>query len=97
MPYPIMTHINMTQEEFEAEERAPLPPAALAAFPRFGLVNGDSKQPGVSRQAVQYFAKGEQVIAEGDFLPGIYLILKGKASLPQEAWPDRQLAPGSTA
>jgi CRP-like cAMP-binding protein len=35
----------------------------------------------VSRQAVQYFAKGEQIIAEGDVLPGIYLVLKGRASM----------------
>jgi small-conductance mechanosensitive channel len=76
MPYPIQT-----MKEFEAEERAPLPPSALAAFRRFDLGRGDGSKVPVSRQAVQYFAKGEQIIAEGDVLPGIYLVLKGRASM----------------
>jgi len=81
MPYPITTNINLTQEQFEAEERAPLPPSALAAFPRFGLVNGGGKEHPVSKQAVRHFAKGEQIVAEGGVLPGIYLILRGTVSL----------------
>jgi small-conductance mechanosensitive channel len=80
MPYPIGTTINVTREDIEAEERAPLPPADLAAFPRFGL-GGYGKENAISRQAVQHFAKGEPIVAEGDILPGIYLILKGKVSL----------------
>jgi small-conductance mechanosensitive channel len=75
MHYPMQT-----MKEFEAEERAPLPPSALTAFRRFDLGRGDGKVP-VSRQAVQYFGKGEQIIAEGDVLPGIYLVLKGRVSL----------------
>jgi hypothetical protein len=51
MPYPIQT-----MKEFEAEERAPLPPSALAAFRRFDLGRGDGSKVPVSRQAVQYFA-----------------------------------------
>jgi small-conductance mechanosensitive channel len=81
MPYPIVTTVNLSQEEFQAEERAPLAPSALAAFRRFDLGSRDGNKAPVSRQAVQHFAKGEQVIAEGTVLPGIYLILRGKISL----------------
>jgi small-conductance mechanosensitive channel len=81
MPYPIVTNVNLTQEEFEAEERAPLAPSALAAFRRFDLGSRDGNTAPVSREAVQHFAKGEQIIAEGSVLPGIYLILRGKISL----------------
>jgi CRP-like cAMP-binding protein len=81
MPYPIQTSINLSQEEFEAAERAPVPPSTLAAFRRFGLGYGDGGKGPVSRQAVQQFAKGERILAEGDVLPGIYLVLKGRVSL----------------
>ena len=81
MPYPILTTVNLSQEEFAAEERAPLPPSALAAFCRFDLASRDGNNAPVSRQAVQHFAKGEQIIAEGSVLPGVYLILRGKISL----------------
>jgi CRP-like cAMP-binding protein len=76
-----VTNVNLSQEEFEAEERAPLAPSALAAFRRFDLGSRDGNKAPVSRQAVQHFAKGEQIIAEGTVLPGIYLILRGKISL----------------
>jgi len=86
MPNPIQTSINLSQEEFEAAERAPVPPSTLAAFRRFGLGHGEGGKGPVSRQAVQQFAKGERIVAEGDALPGIYLVLKGRVGLTvQEA------------
>ena len=102
MPYPIVTTVNLSQEEFEAEERAPLAPSALAAFRRFDLGSRDGNKAPVSRQAVQHFAKGEQIIAEGTVLPGIYLILRGKISLSVMArearkWISRRSAGGNSS
>jgi small-conductance mechanosensitive channel len=81
MPYPVQTHIQVSQAELDATERAPLPVETLRRFPQLGLARVRDLGDGVSRRAVLSFARGERVVAEGECLPGLVLILSGQVSL----------------
>lgn len=81
MPFPTQTRIMVDQAELDAARQAPLPPEVTRVFPRFDLANGEIAGRAVSRSAVKHYAKGERVIVAGERLPGIHLILKGKAIL----------------
>jgi small-conductance mechanosensitive channel len=60
---------------------APLPAGDLRAFPRLGLARAGGPGEGLSRGAVRKYARGERVVAEGEILPGLHLILSGHAAL----------------
>lgn len=81
MPFPTQTHILVDQAELEAARQAPLPPDVTRVFPRFDLASGDPASRTATRGEVKHYARGERVIAEGERLPGIHLILKGQAIL----------------
>jgi small-conductance mechanosensitive channel len=81
MPYPIHTSIQVAQGELTAAARAPLPPERLRDFPQFGLSRAEGLEEAVSVSAVKTYARGEQVVGEGEALPGLHLILCGQAVL----------------
>src|SRR5262249_27036263 len=49
---------------------APLSAGDLRAFPQLGLARPGGPGAGLSRGAVRQYARGEQVVAEGEILPG---------------------------
>jgi hypothetical protein len=51
------------------------------AFPQLGLARAGGPGDGLSLGAVRRYARGEQVVAEGEVLPGLYLILSGHVAL----------------
>jgi small-conductance mechanosensitive channel len=81
MPYPIHTEIQVPQSDLVAAARAPLPPERLRDFPQFGLAKPDGLEAAVAVSAVKTYARGEQVVGEGEALPGLHLILCGQAVL----------------
>jgi small-conductance mechanosensitive channel len=81
MPYPIQTQVVVHREELEAAASARLPPEILERFPHLGLPRAEGLEEDVSRRAVLNYARGEQVVAEGEPLPGLVLILAGRAAL----------------
>jgi hypothetical protein len=81
MPFPTQTRILVNQAELEAARQAPLPPEVTRVFPRFDLASGEHAGRTATRGEVKHYARGERVIAEGERLPGIHLILKGQAIL----------------
>jgi small-conductance mechanosensitive channel len=76
MPYPTQVHISETEQA----ER-PLSTQVIEAFPRFDLRDRGSPDSGGPRSTVKLYAKGEQVVREGERLAGIHLILEGTAKL----------------
>jgi len=62
-------------------EREPLPDEALRLFAHLGLNRPDGVGPTLSRGAVRRYAAGERVVAKGEALPGLFLILVGKVAL----------------
>ena len=81
MPFPTQTHILVNQAELEAARQARLPPNVTRVFPRFDLASGEFAGKTATRGEVKHYASGECVIAQGERLPGIHLILKGQAIL----------------
>jgi len=78
MPYPIHTHL-VVQQSTDAAEEPPLPPDALKAFPHLGL---SAEAPGnVSGGPLRRYARGEQVVREGQRLNGLHMIVKGRVVL----------------
>lgn len=62
-------------------EREPLPDEALRLFAHLGLHRPDGVGPTLSRGAVRRYAAGERVVAKGEALPGLFLILVGRVAL----------------
>jgi small-conductance mechanosensitive channel len=81
MPYPIHTEIQVPKSDLDAAARAPLAPQALRAFPQFGLGKAGEPEGAVSAAATKSYARGEQVVGEGEALPGLHLILAGRVAL----------------
>lgn len=81
MPIPSSLAINATKQEVDAEAHSPIPSKDLEIFPRFQLTNGATQGKGMPKSAIRSFAKGEDVLVEGERLPGIYLILSGTVQL----------------
>jgi small-conductance mechanosensitive channel len=79
IPFPTATRIEVDQRTLEAS-RAVRPLDALLEFPQFKLQNGGTEgvSPGLS---VQSFAAGEPVIAQGQRVEGLHLVLRGEALL----------------
>jgi small-conductance mechanosensitive channel len=69
----------------DAAARGPLPAEELRVFPQLGLARAGGVGAGLSRSAVRQYARGEQVVAEGEVLPGLYLILSGHVALAVRA------------
>jgi small-conductance mechanosensitive channel len=59
----------------------PLPVEVLRRFPQLGLGRIQECGEGVCRHAIQHYACGERVVAEGECLPGLVLVLGGQAAL----------------
>lgn len=81
MPYPMQTSIQVNQSDLDAAMKAALPAETLRRFPQLGLARATDLGAGVSRGAVQHYARGERVVAEGECLPGLALILEGQVVL----------------
>jgi small-conductance mechanosensitive channel len=64
-----------------AAARAPVPAEDLSAFPQLGLARAGGPGDGFSPGALRQYARGEQVAAEGEVLPGLHLILRGQVAL----------------
>lgn len=78
MPYPTRTVIRTTPAELAAGQ-APVRVEELRPFAAVGL--GAAEVLGGGAVAVRHFAAGEQVVAEGEPLPGLHLILTGAVRL----------------
>jgi small-conductance mechanosensitive channel len=65
----------------DAAARAPLPAEDLRVFPQLGLARAGGLGEGLSRGAVRQYARGERVVAEGEVLSGLHLILGGHVAL----------------
>jgi hypothetical protein len=61
--------------------RAPLPTGDLRAFPQLGLARAGDPGEGLSQGVVRQYARGEQVVGEGEIVTGLHLILSGHAAL----------------
>ena len=79
MPYPIHTHLVVPQSTDKLEEPS-FSPDTLNAFPHLGLSGADG--PGnLSGGTLRQYARGEQVVKEGQRLHGLHLIVAGKVVL----------------
>ena len=65
----------------DAAAQAPLSTEDLRLFPQLGLVRTGGIGETFSRGAVRQYARGEQVVAEGEILSGLHLILSGQVAL----------------
>ncbi|MFH0352386.1 MAG: cyclic nucleotide-binding domain-containing protein [Chromatiales bacterium] len=81
MPYPISTQIEVEKAELEAAERSPVPADALRAFPQLGLARPEALGSALTREAVKQYARGERIVAEGEFFAGLHLLLSGQVTL----------------
>jgi small-conductance mechanosensitive channel len=79
MPYPISTQISVAGPVPETREYTPLAHETLQAFPHLGLTDPDLSET-VSRGSLRHYARGEQVVKEGQRLSGLHLIVKGQVS-----------------
>ena len=79
MPFPTSTEIRVEQDGLEAS-RGLRPADMLREFPQFKLQNGGAEDVSAGL-AVQSFAAGEPVIAQGQRVEGLYLVLRGEALL----------------
>jgi hypothetical protein len=59
----------------------PLPDEALRLFAHLGLNRPDGVGPTLSRGAVRRYAAGERIVATGEPLPGLFLVLAGRVAL----------------
>ena len=57
------------------------PAELLRRFPQFSVANDEALAGLDSKVTVTTYSRGERLISEGERLPGLYLILSGKASL----------------
>lgn len=57
------------------------PAELLRRFPQFAVANDEALAGLDSKVTVKTYARGERLVSEGERLPGLYLILSGKASL----------------
>jgi small-conductance mechanosensitive channel len=79
--------IQSRQAEPAAAARVPLPAEDLRAFPQLGLARAGGPGEGLSRGAVRQYARGEQVVVEGDVVCGLHLILSGHVALTvRDGW-----------
>jgi small-conductance mechanosensitive channel len=79
MPYPIYTHLVIPQTE-ETDERPALSRDDLEAFPHLGLTGADVSK-NVSWNSLRKYAQGEELVKEGQKLPGLHMILRGRVAL----------------
>ncbi len=79
MPYPIHTHLVVLQSTDKLEEPS-FSPDTLNAFPHLGLGGSDISK-NLSGGTVRRYARGEQVVKEGQRLHGLHLIVRGKVVL----------------
>jgi small-conductance mechanosensitive channel len=80
MPYPTQMHIVVPRSKLEAAERAPLSAEALEVFSHLGIADAEGPRS-VSRSSLKHYARGEQVVREGQRLMGLHLIARGRAVL----------------
>lgn len=81
MPFPTQTQVQVRQEDLDAAAKAPLPEEALQKFGQLGLAKASGLEESLRRDAVRHYAKGEVVVARGESLPGLCLVLRGEVSL----------------
>ena len=75
IPYRIQTQNAFDQQrKIKTEE-------LLRSFPQFAAKDASEKSQVSSRAVLKKYARGERVVAEGDHLQGLHLILKGCAAL----------------
>jgi small-conductance mechanosensitive channel len=80
MPYPTQMHIVVPRSKLEAAERAPISAEALEVFSHLGIADAEGPRS-VSRSSLKHYARGEQVVREGERLSGLHLIVRGRAVL----------------
>ena len=80
MPFPTEMHIVVPRSKLEAAERAPLSGEALEVFSHLGILDAETPKA-MSRSSLKHYAKGENVIKEGQRLLGLHLIVRGRALL----------------
>ena len=80
MPYPTQRHIIAAESSLNAGQSATLPAEALKAFQHLGLA-GSEGHKSVSGGVVKHYARGEQVVREGQPLSGLHLIVRGRVAL----------------
>ena len=70
------------------------PAELLRRFPQFAVANDEALAGLDSKVTVKTYARGERLVSEGERLPGLYLILSGKASLsiPDVAGQEQEIA-----
>ncbi|MDG3003612.1 mechanosensitive ion channel family protein [Paludisphaera mucosa] len=80
IPFPTQTEISLDKADLD-RRRGVRPEGLLRDFPQFALKEdvGDDRQGPRSR--VRTYARGERVVAEGESLAGLHLILEGEAVL----------------
>lgn len=88
MPYPTERRIVVSESGSDAGsdagQREMLSAEALKAFPHLGLSGADGPNA-ISGGVVKYYARGEQVVREGQTMPGLHLIVRGRVKLTARA------------
>ena len=81
LAYPVLYNLPADMDQPPFRDKVPSPSAVSAFFPQFGL----STIPEDSREwkevLRQYYSPGEMVLSEGEAIPGLFLILNGRADL----------------
>jgi len=83
MPYPIEYQVDVTEldEQNDAQENQEELAEYLQSLPYFISVSSEAIAKLVLDTTVEYYGTGEQIIREGEFVRGLYIIQNGNAKL----------------